>query len=62
MKYKNSPDDLSLLGEYVDYMAQYSETMEKMGELGDEEMNDAELKYYLEVTNRINEKILDAAL
>ncbi len=61
-KMKDNPDDLSLLGEYTEYLTQYSETMEKMGELDDGEMNDAELKYYLEVTNRINEKLLDAAL
>lgn len=61
-KFNESPDDLTLLGEYTEYLTQYSETMEKMGELDDGEMNDAEMKYYLEVTNRINEKLLDAAL
>lgn len=61
-KFNESPNDLSLLGEYTEYLTQYSETMEKMGELDDGEMNDAELKYYLEVTNRINQKLIDAAL
>ena len=61
-KFNESPDDLSLLGEYTEYLTQYSETMEKMGELDDGEMNDAELKYHLEVTNRINEKLLNAAM
>ncbi len=61
-KYKDSPDDISLLGDYAEYMEQYSETMEKISELENEDMNDAELKYYLEVTNRIQEKMLDVAL
>ncbi len=61
-KFNESPNDLSLLGEYTEYLTQYSETMEKMGELDDGEMNDAELKYYLEVTTRINQKLIDAAL
>lgn len=61
-KFNESPDDLSLLGEYTEYLTQYSETMEKMDELDDGEMNDAELKYYLEVTTRINQKLIDAAL
>ncbi len=61
-KFNESPDDLSLLGEYTEYLTQYSETMEKMGELDDGEMNNAEMKYYLEVTTRINQKLIDAAL
>ncbi|GAB5081768.1 hypothetical protein Osc1_09410 [Hominimerdicola sp. 21CYCFAH17_S] len=61
-KFNESPDDLSLLSEYTEYLTQYSETMEKMSELDDGEMNDAEMKYYLEVTNRISQKLLDAAL
>jgi len=61
-KFNESPDDLSLLGEYTEYLTQYSETMEKMDKLDDGEMNDAEMKYYLEVTTRINQKLIDAAL
>lgn len=61
-KFNESPDDLSLLGEYTEYLTQYSETMEKMDKLDDGEMNDTEMKYYLEVTTRINQKLIDAAL
>lgn len=59
-KYNESPDDLSLILEYTDYLTQYYETMDKMSALDDGEMNDAELKYYLEVTTRINGKLRDA--
>ena len=61
-KFNESPNDLSLLGEYTEYLTQYSETMEKMGKLDDGEMNDSEMKYYLEVTTRINKKLIDATL
>lgn len=61
-KLKDNPNDFELLGEYNEYLTQYSETMEKMGALDDGELNDAELKCYIEVTNRINKKLLDVAL
>lgn len=61
-KYNESPDDLSLLTEYTEYMTRYLDTMDKMNKLNDGELNDEELKYYLQVTNRINEKLLDASL
>ncbi len=58
-KFSESPGDLTLLGEYADYISKYSEMTEKMNELDNGDMNDAELKYYLEVTERINKKLLD---
>lgn len=61
-KYKESPDDLSLLADYTQYLTQYSETMEKMDALDDGDLNDAETKYYIEVTARINQKLIEAAL
>lgn len=61
-KMKESPNDLSLLGDYTVYMTQYTETMEKIDALNNGSLNDAELKYYLEVVNRINVKLLEAAL
>lgn len=61
-KFSESPGDLTLLGEYANYMSKYSEMTEKMNALDNGEMNDAELKYYLEVTERINKKLLDTAL
>ena len=61
-KFNESPDDLTLLGEYTEYLTQYAETMDKMNELDNGEMNDAEMKYYIEVTTRINTKLLDVSL
>lgn len=61
-KFNESPDDLSLIGEYTEYLTQYYETMDKMDKLDNGEMNDAETKYYIEVTTRINQKLIDVAL
>lgn len=60
-KYNANPSDLSLLEDYTDYLNKYSETMSKMEALDDGNMNDAETKYYIEVTGRITEKLLEAA-
>lgn len=61
-KYSESPDDLTLLDEYAEYMAQYLDTMNKMEQLDDGELSDEELEYYLKVTNRINEMLIDVSL
>ena len=45
----------------IAYGLMYS-AMKKMSALNDGSLNEEELKYYLQVTNRINEKLLDAAL
>lgn len=58
-KYAENPTDLNLLMEYTDFMTQYTETMDKMEALDDGEMNDAETKYYIEVTARISQKLLE---
>ena len=61
-KYNESPDDLTLLTQYAEYIAQYTDTMSKMEALDNGDMNDAETKYYIEVTSRINQKLLEIAL
>ena len=58
-KYKENPSDLGILGEYADMMEEYTETMKALDEIKNSDLNDAELKYLLKVTNRINEKIID---
>lgn len=60
--YAESPDDLSLLTDYAEYMAQYADTMSKMESLDDGEMNDVETKYYIEVTGRINQRLLEVSI
>lgn len=60
-KYQKSPTDLSLIKDYTEYMTQYADTMSKMEALDDGEMNEAEMKYYIEVTGRISKKLLEVS-
>lgn len=61
-KYSTSDDIMSMLTDYVNYLTQYAETMEKMSALESDDLSPAELAYYIEVTTRINEKLLKAAI
>lgn len=60
-KYMADPSDLSLLQDYSSFMQQYEETMSKMDALDDGQMNDAETQYYIEVTTRISQKLLEVS-
>ena len=51
--------DLDLLADYTEYMSKYTDVMGDFEALGNEEMNTAEMAYYLEVQTRINEKLLE---
>ena len=60
-RYNENPYDLTLLLEYGELVAK-AKTMDDSFESWDEdEMTDAELKYYLEVNNRVTQKLLDIA-
>lgn len=60
-QYSANPTDLTLLGKYTDMLTRLSEMDEKFEAWEDGDLNDAELKYYLEVNSRITAKLLDAA-
>lgn len=60
-KYADNPTDLGLLTDYTKFMKQYTETMSKLEALDDGEMNNTETKYYVEVTGRITQKLLDVS-
>lgn len=59
-KYKNADamDMLGMLSQYTDFMQKYSDFSDKMDKW-ESDMNDAELTYYLEVTARVNKKLLE---
>lgn len=59
-KYAESENAADLLADYTNYMTQYLETMEKFEALEDD-LSDVELKYYLEVSTRISQKLLDVS-
>lgn len=60
-KYMKNPTDLNLLTEYANMVQKDAEMAEKFKAWDNEEMNDAELKYYLDVNNRVMQKLLEVS-
>ena len=60
-KYQDNPSDLELLSEMTDLLSEETEMLEQMENMDESEMNSAELAYYLEVTARIEKKLLEVA-
>ena len=60
-KYQEDPTNMELMTEYTAFMGQYAETMTKMEALNDGTLNDAEMKYYVEVSGRISQMLLEVA-
>mgnify|MGYP002524435529 CR=1 FL=1 len=58
-KYQEDPSDLGLLSDYASMMTKASEVDENFRTWDQETMNDAELKYYLEVSGRVLQMIAD---
>ncbi len=59
--YQESANSISMMKDYLDYMTQYAETMDKLSKLGEEELSEQEALYYAEVSLRINQKLLEVA-
>lgn len=60
-KYSTSNDTTSMLSDYLSFLTRYAEVSTKMEKLGEEDLNTVELNYYLQVTERINKKLLEIA-
>ena len=60
-EYADNPSDLTLLSEYTDMMSKAADMSEKFDAWNEDEMNDAELKYYLDVNNRVAQELLEVA-
>ena len=60
-KYEENPSDLELLSEMTDLLSEETVMLEEMENMDQNEMNAAELAYYLEVTARIEKKLLEVA-
>ncbi len=60
-KYAEDPSDLTMLAEYADMMSKAADMSEKFDAWDEDEMNNAELKYYLEVNNRVAQKLLEVS-
>lgn len=57
-KYTQNPTDLSLLNDYATYMSKYADLAAKFDAWESEDLNTAELAYYLEVQSRVSQKLL----
>lgn len=60
-KYEENPSDLELLSEMTDLLSEETVMLEEMEKMDQSEMNAAELAYYIEVTARIEKKLLEVA-
>ena len=57
---KSNPSDLSILSQYADYMGRYADMLQKFEAMEKQDMTKEEMAYYLEVSNRITQKLLNA--
>lgn len=60
-KYKANPSDLTLLSQYANMLTELGEMDEAFKKWESEDLNDAELAYYMEVNSRITKKLLEVA-
>ena len=56
-KYNNSDDVLSMMDDYSDYLAKYTDYMDKLYNVDAENMSEADAYYYVEVSTRILDKL-----
>ena len=62
-KYMNADPTsmVSMMGDYYSILARYTEFAAKIDAFDESELTNAELAYYLEVTNRVSQKLLSVA-
>lgn len=60
-KFKANPSDLSILASYTDYMSKYATFVADFEKWENEDLNTAELSYYIEVQGRVSKKLLEVA-
>lgn len=61
-KYSSSDDILSMMNDYLSYMNKLSEMEDAFDKWEDEDLNDAELAYYLQVQTRVSTKLMSVAM
>ena len=60
-KYSENPTDLTLLAKYADMLVKAEEMNEAFEEWDEDDLNSEELKYYLDVNNRVMKMLVDVA-
>ena len=61
-KYNDSSDSLSMLSDYNSMMSKYADFAQKVDAYNTDEMSAADAAYYLEVIDRVNQKLINASL
>ncbi|MBR2289415.1 MAG: hypothetical protein IJ867_02065 [Clostridia bacterium] len=61
-RYAVNPSDISLLTEYSNYLEKYNQMIEDFEKWDSEDLNDAEMAYYIEVQTRVSQKLSKASL
>ena len=57
----DSGDLAAMMGDYASFMSRYADFAEKLDAMDEDDLTNAELAYYLEVTSRASQKLLLAA-
>ena len=60
-KYQEDPSNMELMAETTELLAEEAKVFDEMENMDESEMNTAELAYYLEVTARIEKKLLEVS-
>lgn len=60
--YSENLSDMNLLARYTDMLTKAAEMSEKFEAWKDNEMNDTEMNYYLDVNNRVTKKLLEISV
>lgn len=59
-KYENSDDMLSMANDYTKMITKYAEFIDALDDYDTDKMSASDAAYYLEVTNRVNQKMLES--
>lgn len=60
-KYNENPSDMELLTDYTNVMTKSAEMTEKFNAWENDDLNNAELAYYLDVNNRVMKRLLEVS-
>ncbi len=60
--YNQNPTDAELMSKYFDILTEYTQYASTISKLENSEMTDEEAAYYLEVVNRVNQKLIEAGI
>ena len=58
-EYNSNP--AAVMDKYLEMTTKYTEVMAELDAIGEDELTDEELEYYLEVMNRINKRLAEVA-